>query len=347
MSVLKTAMVCAALDTYIQSIQYLDFSGGGLDTIRMLGALLEMQEKAPILLATQIKGVAGCSAGAVIATLLIMTRFNVYMAAQELLSLPWHEYDLSLTIESLTSAWYNAGLQRMDAIVPNLIDPMLIRYCGKNTVTLAEFHEQYGVHLRVRVVDLVTGQWLHLDHVSHGTMPLRSALWASMGLPWIHEPVCWDGAYFVDGGLARDNDDNAFGSPDTTLLFIIRRNYADLAAPMSTVLRTRSLQKQKGIAAPTFIECASVHLSMAACCYLVTLTSLQRECNQRFDPMHVIEIPVQRSVLLDPTGMQKQRTLLMNDGRSAYTKWTYNYLSTFILTSLVKHAFSCVDFVFP
>jgi len=147
----------------------------------------------------RIKGVCGTSAGSAIAALWVMCDYNTEEVARLASKLQcWDLYNPQ-------SATF-APLRRSNALVSKKsgevhLKELISSKTGNEDITLLEFSKVYGVEFKAEVHNLLTGCNLLLSPASHPELSLSDAIWASMAIPWLHEPLITKGLYLVDGGV--------------------------------------------------------------------------------------------------------------------------------------------------
>lgn len=202
-----------AVAHYLTPIRYLEISGGGVDTIRALGALQQLLIRHQDFI-DQLQGVSGCSAGGYLAAMLIMSNFNIDDVIDGLTSLPYHLYNADEWSLSLLRLYRKGGWSAYEECSPRYLEPMIERYSGSRDLTFREFNQRYPhLNLRLRVVDIINKKPMVLStaDAAFADMPLSVALWATMAIPFVHSPVAWKQHLFIDGGVCHNYSLFTFG----------------------------------------------------------------------------------------------------------------------------------------
>ena len=64
--------------------------------------------------------------------------------------------------------------------------------------------------LRLTAFDITNGMLKWFDKINTPNMPISKAIRISSGIPWIFEPVLYQGNLYVDGGVLRRMPIDAF-----------------------------------------------------------------------------------------------------------------------------------------
>lgn len=173
------------------------FSSGGVKGLAYAGALLELQDECHALDTKSVHTLVGVSIGSLIAFLLAVgyTPHEIYV-----LVFSFDLYDL-LDIQ-LTSIVYQWGLSSTRKLMKFLCE-MLRRKLGRDSVTFDELLQETDRTLRVYTVNLSTNQVVIWDAQKSPNMSIVRATAMSMCLPFLFEPIRYEGHLYTDGALLQ------------------------------------------------------------------------------------------------------------------------------------------------
>ena len=194
----------------IEAVQYLVFSGGGQRGFAYVGALRELRKRG--LDTSDLKGVAGTSIGALIATLLT-AGYNSEELAIEVLTIPLEQL-LNLNI---TSFFFQFGLDNGN-LFTTYIDSLLQRKTGVPSITFAQLEAFSHKRLVVVTHDLHDDKPVYVSAATHPDLPVVRGLFMSMCVPLLFTPQHLAGHLVVDGGCV-ENFPMALFPPECTLGF--------------------------------------------------------------------------------------------------------------------------------
>jgi len=317
--------------------QGVDFSGGGVDIYRSVGAACELQRHNPNVF-DNVTHVSGASAGSVLATLFALTNKDMAVVRKEFLS-----FDFSLVFgdsfledEKLHSLYFNFGVNNCEKVLTTLIDPVLARYCdGNANVTFKELFKKTHIHLCVRSVDLIQGKTVHFNHETYPNKPIRSALWASCSVPWFSEPAIYERMYLIDGGVLANVEPHCFSpSPQNVLCIYIEKEWSELLGPFHKHLANASMGEVRGEAV------LSTHLSVALSVMLVATVTLQRAVCDTIESASKICIKIDgHSNFVDTTDIDKRKHEMLANGENVvrFDRITEKTMQWLVLLCTISH----------
>ena len=208
---------------YWRGVRYLEFDTGAV------GEILRVYPDLP----SQILGMSGCSAGGLVVLLLALNNFDVEQSIADARQLKWCKYVPQLS--SLATAGKSGGLIK-SSVSCDLLGELLEQKLGSAAATMADLYRKTAVWVRLRVVNLLKGEVVYLDHIDFPHMPVHTAVWASAAIPMLAEPVVCVSppALYVDGGLLLNYSRYAFNCDDATHGFCVTNTSYKTA--LSTVL---------------------------------------------------------------------------------------------------------------
>ena len=326
----------AALALKCADLRYLVFSGGGVNVTATLGFLIECREREiPWAFAQQTQGISGTSAGAFLGAMLIMTHFDTHRTLQAVTQLQQLNLLDTTRIANLFSS--QLALVGMEDIMGKYLDPWLDLYChGNKNITLKEFFDMTHVWFRITTVDFLAQEPVVLDYRSDPDLPLRQAVWASMSIPWVGEPLCYKGRYLVDGGLLCNFDMHAFGVENERYTFGINVDTgltALMAGVRAALLQATSTTDKKTPSAFTHLW---AHASLLLSVIMTPLAHLHRMATKLYKPQHYITISGFDTHALSFEHL-KQPERLLDLGRQACTTWMNKQLVYYIMAIVLQH----------
>lgn len=222
----------------VLSAERLVFSGGGLRGIAYLGALSAIRDrlKVEIYELPALKHVVGCSIGSFVALLICMkftiAEMQAFMQGLNLSKMFEASYESIITTFAMNDA---------SVLTEMVLDAMALRNLGPTT-TFADLKKRFPLDLSVGATELTDAKFELLSARTYPTMPVATAVVASMSLPPVFPPQKFNLKMLSDGGLM-----NSF----PIALFPVERTigfklawYVDAASPTENMLTyyTRVLQ---------------------------------------------------------------------------------------------------------
>jgi len=197
---------------WVNEIDSLIFSGGGVRGIVFVGALEELQQQYPAVL-KQLKNVSGTSIGAILA-LLLACRIELSRIKMLFCSSLWNALYQEIDLSGL---FYHLGmLDSMKAIWPSVV-----QFLAHPEETFAELKHRTGINLLVCVTNVDTKRY---EYHSAELTPLYSvakSVVASCALPVIFSPVVIHNRRYVDGGVLNNTPVSDFLHLRKTLILRI------------------------------------------------------------------------------------------------------------------------------
>lgn len=163
--------------------------GGGVRCTAMIGALRTLRNARWL---DDMRIIVGTSAGAVLGAMLA-----VGMSPRECFDAVYAnpfkpQFDMAHTTCALDTG--RTLVDWIDAVVG-----------ARNAQsTLGHVYKKRGIRLVIATTNLTARRVAYFDSATHPTMPLRTALHMSCTIPGIFEPVVYQGASYVDGGVVAN-----------------------------------------------------------------------------------------------------------------------------------------------
>ncbi len=203
-------------------IENLIFSGGGVKGIGY-GSALAVLDSLGVL--NNIKGLAGTSIGAFVASLL-----SVGYSGAEIRESMLNEYTYEKMIGEMspvrmllsTSAY---GMNDGNQILKTIREKIEAK-TGSKKFTFSQLYERFGKVLKIFVTNLNLGTCQELNYETEPDMEIALAVRASISMPIIFDPVLYKGDFLVDGGMLNNFPKNAF-PPENSVGFIFVQHLSD------------------------------------------------------------------------------------------------------------------------
>lgn len=179
-------------------IRSLFLSGGGTLAISILGTLSVLEEVGYVRPNQDIEHYAGVSFGAIISFCLVLG-----LKVKDILALL---YQLDMTAFRLQNVCdiikliENFGIDNGEKLLV-VFRTILQDRLGIEDVTFGRLFELTGKHLIIQAVNLSTGILVTFSALSSPDMSVTVALRMSTSIPYVFEPVKYDGHIYVDGAI--------------------------------------------------------------------------------------------------------------------------------------------------
>lgn len=187
---------------------YLVFSGGGIKGLSYCGAL-HVLEELNILYDKEhnlkIRGVAGTSAGSIIAALFAVgyTPDELYTIIKDLDFEKVFDDKLGYirdTINFIEDWGVCPG-----KYIQTLLGKLIKKKTGNEDYTLEDLKNDHNMQLVTVATDMCNKKSIYMyagnPNKKYSNIPIRLAVRMSMGIPFAFEPLNYDECYFVDGGI--------------------------------------------------------------------------------------------------------------------------------------------------
>lgn len=199
----------------MDQIKYLAFSGGGVRGAAYAGIPGYLEE---VGILKNIRGIAGTSAGSIIAGLLAMRCEPNYIkniiSSMDFSLFQDDSYGVLLDLYRLGTRY---GWNKGDYFI-NWYDNLLYTVTGCHNLTLQQGFEISGINLIVVSTCCNTRCAEYISHLTHPDLPIAHAVRMSMSYPFFFVPYNYNGKLYVDGGMSNNFAINLF-PPDEVLGF--------------------------------------------------------------------------------------------------------------------------------
>jgi predicted acylesterase/phospholipase RssA len=300
-----------------RNVDAMEFSGGGLDIYRILGAVAAFQKIDPKVF-DGVTHLSGASAGSVLASMMAICDKDMVAVVKYFLQLKF-DFLSEAGIPNkakIATIFYRFGMHEKKAILPTLIDPILEKRLGNKEATLKDVFVRTKLHLCLRAVDLVSGKVVHLNHETFPNMPLRIAIWGSCAVPGVTEPAIFDGMHLIDGGVLSNVNIKCFEeystAPQKPLAVLLRRSWKDFMGPHNV----RVSKNTKGATAPH--EILATHVAIGLSVLGITVYHSQLRAMETLNSQNSFQIRVEGySSLIDAKNIEKRKHQMLAQGANS------------------------------
>jgi len=232
------------------------FKGGGTKGVAYTGAMKRLEEAG---LLQGIKKFAGTSAGSQVAAMLAFG-----FSGEELKDInqnsPWSQlldssHGCCGPCRNLSRLFRRFGICR-GQFLQDYLDDLFKKKCGVSRCTFQQLFELSGTELRLGTCNMVTRRFEFLDRHNQPNMPICVACRASSSIPILFEPVRWQNALYVDGGLEGNLPISAF-QHDSKILALNFRSESEASRPQQ--IPTNLIEFLKQSAEMLFEAAQGVH----------------------------------------------------------------------------------------
>lgn len=169
-------------------------SGGGIKSISQLGAIKQLIDSGYLTL-SEIKSIAGTSAGAIISILLTLG-FTV----DEI----W-DFIMKLNIPKLVEPNILIFLDKMGIEsgqkIYDVIEGIIHKKTGIKHINFRQLYEITGINLTVVGSCLTTREAVYFNHLNYPNFKVSMAVRISISIPFFFTPVVIDNLTYIDGGV--------------------------------------------------------------------------------------------------------------------------------------------------
>ena len=173
-------------------IENIAFSGGGIGGIAYVGVLKVLEEEKML---NGIKQYAGCSIGAIFATLI-----SLGYTAEELRRFVEHFRYKDLLDIQLLGLLENMGIESGKHIT-EVVRKLIERKIGRPDLTFLEHWQLTGRGLHINASCVETDQSEYFSWVTSPHMSVLTAIRMSIAIPPVIAAVKYNGRTYIDGGL--------------------------------------------------------------------------------------------------------------------------------------------------
>lgn len=192
--------------------EYFVFSGGSIKGVAFLGAL-QVLEKYGVM-GPHIKGYAGTSAGSIIAAMMAIglsyTEIGNYMVKLDTTKIPDDKFGF---IRDTKNLFTHYGVCEGNYLY-NYVGDIIKTHCGNKNYTIEQLYKDTNIILVIPITNVNTMETVYLnphhEDAAYRCIPIRLAIRMSTSIPYMFEPIKYNGCSFVDGGLIDNYPINVF-----------------------------------------------------------------------------------------------------------------------------------------
>lgn len=184
------------------TIKHLVLSGGGAAGFTVYGALKYLN-KYNFFNLSDIKSIHACSAGSIIAGLVILTE-NWDMLDDYILKRPWDKL-ININPTSLLNLWQKKGIFN-EEMIKEILKPFLQTREFDQNITLKQLYEKTNIEIYMYTTNInsLELETVSLSHKSHPDLEFYKAITMSSAFPLMFMPICDFSNCYVDGGLLNN-----------------------------------------------------------------------------------------------------------------------------------------------
>lgn len=184
------------------TIKHLVLSGGGAAGFTVYGALKYLN-KHNFFNLSDIKSIHACSAGSIIAGLVILTE-NWDMLDDYILKRPWDKL-ININPTSLLNLWQKKGIFN-EEMIKEILKPFLQTREFDENITLKQLYEKTNIEIYMYTTNInsLELETVSLSHKSHPDLEFYKAITMSSAFPLMFMPICDFSNCYVDGGLLNN-----------------------------------------------------------------------------------------------------------------------------------------------
>lgn len=179
------------------TIKYLVISGGGPNILQLYGAYKYLNKK-NIWSLENIKSIYATSAGTIISLLLILN-ISFDDIDNYLINRPWDSI-FFITPQNIFKLFNATGLFDKSAIY-ELLNPLVKSKNYNIDMSLKDLYEITNIDFYLYTTCLNNFKSIELSHKSNPEMKVIDAIYSSISIPFLFEPLLYKEKYYFDGGL--------------------------------------------------------------------------------------------------------------------------------------------------
>jgi len=184
------------------TIKHLVLSGGGAAGFTVYGALKYLNKNNFFNL-SDIKSIHACSAGSIIAGLVLLSE-NWDMLDDYILKRPWDKL-ININPTSLLNLWQKKGIFN-EEMIKEILKPFLQTREFDQNITLKQLYEKTNIEIYTYTTNInsLELETVTLSHKSHPDLEFYKAITMSSAFPLMFMPICDFSNCYIDGGLLNN-----------------------------------------------------------------------------------------------------------------------------------------------
>ncbi len=184
------------------TIKHLVLSGGGAAGFTVYGALKYLN-KAKFFDISNIKSIHACSAGSIIAGLVLLTD-NWDMLDDYILKRPWDKL-ININPINLLNLWQKKGIFN-EEMIKLILKPFLQAKEFDENITLNQLYEKTNIEIYMYTTNInsLELETVSLSYKTHPDLEFYKAISMSSAFPLMFMPICDTSNCYIDGGLLNN-----------------------------------------------------------------------------------------------------------------------------------------------
>ena len=179
-------------------IKHLILSGGAYKGLYALGVLKKLEEQG-FYKRDNIESIFATSVGALVGVLIAL-RLEWDTILDYIIKRPW-ENIFQLTPDLIFDAMDKKGLLNIDIIISILEKLFSFKKLDIHNITLSQFHEISTIDFHIYILQINEFKIIDFSHATHPDVKLIEAIYMSCSMPFVFQPLYFQGSYMIDGGV--------------------------------------------------------------------------------------------------------------------------------------------------
>jgi len=180
------------------TIKHIVLSGGSYKGLYSLGALYQLSKK-NFYCIDNIKSIFATSIGTVLGAILQLN-MDWDDVLDYIIKRPWHK-TFEVPPDMIFEVMDKKGFLNIDIIVSILEKLFSVRDLQLKTITLQEFYDFSKIEFNLFSLHLNHFSVENFSYLTHPDLKLIDAIYMSCSIPFIFQPLFFEGSYMVDGGV--------------------------------------------------------------------------------------------------------------------------------------------------
>ena len=184
------------------TIKHLVLSGGGAAGFTVYGALKYLNKNNFFNL-SDIKSIHACSAGSIIAGLVLLSE-NWDMLDDYILKRPWDKL-ININPTNLLNLWQKKGIFN-EEMIKVILKPFLQAKEFDENITLNQLYEKTNIEIYMYTTNInsLELETVSLSYKTHPDLEFYKAITMSSAFPLMFMPICDTSNCYIDGGLLNN-----------------------------------------------------------------------------------------------------------------------------------------------
>ena len=207
-----------------KEIDTLCLMGGGNQIVTVIGALKFLDKKKYFIL-SNIKKIAGTSAGSILATLLCIG-YTVSELEQFVLKCDFKKLKFGIDYKNIFSNVFSKyGLFNTKLIILNIFPIFLYHKLGVLDITFLELYKKTNIELQIATCNYSRGISENLSYKNFPDLSIITGIAASASNPFISIPVEIDNEYYIDGVYLPYRGMDKFNKETTLVIMLCEKKF--------------------------------------------------------------------------------------------------------------------------